>query len=292
MGIVLQNPYAGGKCIWLKGNLHTHTTESDGPLSPQATVDEYARRGYDFLMLSDHDRLVDPSGLDPRGMLLIPGNEITAEGPHILHVGATAYIAPAQDRQANLNAIAADSGFPVVCHPNWLNDFCHCRQELLELWRGYLGIEIYNAVVRRIEGSPLATDRWDQLLGRGRKVWGFANDDTHAGEDFGVAWNVAQCDRREPGAVLDAFRRGRFYASTGVEIQEIHAEGATLSIRADNAQRIVVSSDFAVRRHTVDGAELTYTVPEDPRFAYVRIECWGQGEDMAWTQPFYVTYEE
>ncbi len=49
----MPNPFAQpGE--WLRGNLHTHTTRSDGLLSPQATVDEYARRGYDFLSLTDH----------------------------------------------------------------------------------------------------------------------------------------------------------------------------------------------------------------------------------------------
>src|SRR5262249_52399561 len=37
-----------------KGNLHTHSTRSDGKLSPEEVVAAYRERGYDFLALTDH----------------------------------------------------------------------------------------------------------------------------------------------------------------------------------------------------------------------------------------------
>ncbi len=42
---------------WYKGNLHTHTHKSDGDASPEKVARWYGRHGYDFLTLSDHDRL-------------------------------------------------------------------------------------------------------------------------------------------------------------------------------------------------------------------------------------------
>lgn len=42
----------------LKGNLHAHTTFSDGVLSPHRLVEEYERLGYDFLAITDHDDLI------------------------------------------------------------------------------------------------------------------------------------------------------------------------------------------------------------------------------------------
>ena len=38
---------------WYKGNLHTHTTRSDGKLSPDDTKRFYRSQGYDFLALTD-----------------------------------------------------------------------------------------------------------------------------------------------------------------------------------------------------------------------------------------------
>ena len=48
----------------LRGNLHAHTTYSDGVRSPAALVEEYERRGYDFLAITDHfghENLIEPS---------------------------------------------------------------------------------------------------------------------------------------------------------------------------------------------------------------------------------------
>jgi predicted metal-dependent phosphoesterase TrpH len=45
----------------LRGNLHAHTTFSDGVLAPHRLVEEYERLGYDFLAITDHDDRV-PDG--------------------------------------------------------------------------------------------------------------------------------------------------------------------------------------------------------------------------------------
>ena len=72
---MLENPYSPD-LPWYRGNLHTHTTRSDGKREPQVVVDDYAERGYDFLMISDHDLVTDPRELNPRGMVLIFMNRL------------------------------------------------------------------------------------------------------------------------------------------------------------------------------------------------------------------------
>src|SRR3954451_20942071 len=42
---------------WFKGTLHTHSLWSDGNDYPEMIVDWYARHGYQFLALSDHNTL-------------------------------------------------------------------------------------------------------------------------------------------------------------------------------------------------------------------------------------------
>lgn len=89
MTISLESPcHDGSGTMWLRGNLHTHTTRSDGGLDPQATIRRYAGQGYDFLALSDHDTLADYTRLDPCGMILIPANEISHPGGHLLDINA------------------------------------------------------------------------------------------------------------------------------------------------------------------------------------------------------------
>jgi len=38
---------------WVKGNLHAHTTNSDGKPSPRERMNGYVEQGYDYLCLSD-----------------------------------------------------------------------------------------------------------------------------------------------------------------------------------------------------------------------------------------------
>ncbi len=288
MGRTIESPYLPGPGPWLRGNLHTHTTASDGNLSPQDTVDAYAAMGYDFLAITDHDRVTPLDPLDPKGMTLIPGNEITANGPHMIHVGAPERVEPFRDRQSAIDAANALGGMIVMNHPNWEMHFNHCDQRTLAMLHGYTGIEIYNGVTLRAEGSPLATDRWDMLLIQGRRVWGFANDDNHDDIDRGVGWNVVQSASRSAEAILEALRMGRFYASTGVVIDEIRVEGARIRVFSRNAQAYHVHYDYGCVAARVNGSELDFTVPEDVPWHYVRIECFGPGAGQAWTQPFFL----
>lgn len=288
VNVQLCSPYSNCPLPWLRGNLHCHSTNSDGCSTPQEIVDQYAQQGYDFLAITDHDYLTDPSTLDSRGLVLLAGSEVTAHGPDLLHLDAPRKVMPSADRQQVLAEIAQVGGWAVANHPNWGEAFCHVTQAELERWQGYVGIEIYNAIIRFLAGSPLATDRWDRLLSAGRRVWGFANDDSHAPEHVGKAWNVVQCAERTRTAICDALRCGRFYASTGVVIDEIRTEDHTLYLRAADAEQIVLLSDHGVRRASAEGGQLAYVCPPDAGWTYLRAECYGRGEAMAWTQPFFL----
>ncbi|MCC7191749.1 MAG: CehA/McbA family metallohydrolase [Phycisphaeraceae bacterium] len=298
----ISHPYTdltGGQ--WLRGNLHAHSTRSDGERTPQAVIDDYAARGYGFLMLSDHDILSsrdECAEWSRRGMILIPGNEVSALGPHLLHVDADRYVKPSRYRQEVLNQINAcgigsesngkrGRGFAVINHPNWHGNFDHCSIEQLREWTGYIGVEIFNGVICRLEGSPYATNKWDMLLNEGRRIWGFANDDSHAASgDVELGWNTAYVKERTLDGVIDSLVNGRFYCSTGVTISGIHVNGDRIRIETENAQRIVALKNTAQRFAVADASSIEVTVP--PRSKYVRFECWGPGEKFAWTQPFFI----
>lgn len=288
--------YLKGESRWLRGQLHTHSTGSDGTRPPEVLFDDYSARGYDFVMVSDHDRLTLTDQYRNSGIVLIPGNEISANGPHVLHVNAGKVIAPEADRQSVLDAVGEDVGsFAIMAHPNWLSDFNHCPQERLEALHGYAGIEIYNGVIRRLPGSPNATDRWDRLLGAGRRVWGFANDDSHKEFDVELAWNMVQLPagtETSVDSVVAALSAGSFYASTGVKIDRIAVTGSFIHVTASNAHRILAVVDFGKVIAQADGNALHYRVPDAPDFSYVRIECYGAGEAMAWMQPVFVDVDD
>ena len=62
---------------YFRGNLHGHTTHSDGALSPKEVVEHYQLLGYDFTCLSDHlwsnKDYCAINVLDPRPLKIIFG---------------------------------------------------------------------------------------------------------------------------------------------------------------------------------------------------------------------------
>lgn len=290
MVLTLHSPYLDKHALWIKGNLHAHTTISDGERDPQAVIDDYAARGYHFLMLSDHDLWHDLDRLEARGMTLLSGAEITANGPHLLLVNVGAPVQPLLDRQPVIHKANAAGGLVIVNHPNWDVDFNHCPQERLEQWTGYIGIEVFNGIARRHFGNPYAADRWDRLLSAGRRVWGFAHDDSHAWYDVGMAWNMVQMqtDSHRVEEIVKALREGRFYATTGVTITAVRTVGLSVTVETIDAQRIAAYSRHAARVAVVDGACMSLNVPPDADWGYLRFECYGHGDTIAWTQPIWL----
>ena len=288
----LVNPYARNpntQYRWLKGNLHAHSTRSDGTRAPQTVLDLYANLGYDFVALTDHDVFSNYADLDPKGMILLMGNEVTSFGPHILQIGSTAIAPPNENRQKVIDDILATGGLAVLNHPNWESHWNHYPYELMQKLQGYHGVEIYNGVCFDLEGSPHGIDKWERLLSEGRIVWGYAHDDSHHANQEGRGWNVVQVseDHANPAGILAALKAGNFYASTGVAIDSIETHGTVLRIRAHNAQEIELYGDKAVRLAVARGPEITFDAA-NANATYVRAQLYGQGSAMAWTQPFII----
>lgn len=75
----------------LKGALHTHTTKSDGKLTPDEVLRRYRDLGFDFIALTDHDFLLRPNSYadvpdEFEGMLVFKGVEKTVFARGYLHV--------------------------------------------------------------------------------------------------------------------------------------------------------------------------------------------------------------
>lgn len=75
----------------LKGCLHTHTTCSDGKLSPQEVANAYESKGYDFIAFTDHDYLLKQDYRETyrqvkTDMIILYGIELTVFVNGYLHV--------------------------------------------------------------------------------------------------------------------------------------------------------------------------------------------------------------
>ena len=67
---------------WLRGNLHCHSTNSDGQVSPQERLDGYVNQGYGILCLSDHYTITRVDTVRaPDDFVLIQGAELHPQNP-------------------------------------------------------------------------------------------------------------------------------------------------------------------------------------------------------------------
>jgi hypothetical protein len=276
------DPYAtAGQ--WYKGNLHTHSTASDGKLSPEELLRDYEGRGYDFLAITDHWVVVDPAPLQAlTRMTLIPGFEFgDSDHSHILCLGVReSYAGSHQDV---LNATAALGGVAMLNHPNWIREDYWPPQVMAGL-RYYAGIEIYNSVITRLEGSPFATDDWDTLLSGGLRVWGYANEDAHRAADVGHCFNMVLAPAMTGHELLQAVEKGHCYGSTGLLFDDIGVRGDIIVVKLHEAGEVRFSGPGGQVLSKASGREADFLLGGE---AYVRVEAETASGQRAWSQPFW-----
>ena len=300
---------------WYKGNTHTHTLNSDGDSTPDEVVRWYREHRYHFLVLSDHNFLTPVSGLSAvhaaeGKFLLIPGEEVTdrfGEKPlHVNGLNLRTLVEPqggssvTDTLQRNVTAIRRVEGVPHINHPNfgWA-----IPPDALEAVHDYRLFEIFNGhpEVNNLGGAdaPSLEQMWDRLLTAGRRVYGIAVDDAHHfkrpgdpdASGPGRGWIVVRARALTAESILSAMEAGQFYASTGVELEDVAASDTELRVRVKLRGTTKCRVQFVGEGERVlqesPGPEAAY------RFAghepYVRARVADSNGRLAWVQPVFLT---
>ena len=115
---------------WYKGNLHTHSTNSDGRLSPEEVIGLYREEGYDFLALTDHwfmgEERQEENFLLLSGAEYDVGNNVRDGIYHVVGIGMQKEPKlekgpELQEKQAQLmiDRIHEAGGIAILAHPAW-----------------------------------------------------------------------------------------------------------------------------------------------------------------------------
>jgi hypothetical protein len=299
----LLNPF-GRPGRWYRGVWHCHTTESDGARAAEDVVAWYAGHGYDFLAITDHNRLTAaPRSPAAGGLVLVPGVEVDAGRTgigtafHILGIGlrkmievpreaAARYALPAQTVVDRLRAAGATV---FIAHPYWSGVVA---EDLMPL-RDVAGIEVYNANTDVDIGKGYSGVHWDDCLARRRPLWAAANDDAHWKlADHGKGWTMLRAEALTPESVTAGLASGSFYASTGVVLDDVAFDGETATVRVAEPGAVEVRfvCDTRWGRRVQAGGvplrEASHTLRGRER--YLRIEVAAPDGGMAWTNPLFV----
>lgn len=298
-------PSRGPTLKWYKGNLHTHTINSDGDSAPDAVARWYKEHRYNFLALTDHNYLTDPQGLNSflaarDRFLLITGEEVTAgyEGAPV-HVNALRLrgtIEPAsgasvlQTLQNNVDRVRDAGAVPSLNHPfyKWAIDS--------QTFQGVSGLKLFEI----FNGSPDTNDElglermWDAALSGGTVRYGIAVDDAHVFKRLGPAWSnpgrgwvEVQASELTQEAILGALDRGDFYASTGVKLESLERTAGWLRLRIaqQGDERFRIRFIGKGGRVLAEGSGPTAEYRLQPGDGYVRATVKDSQGRRAWVQP-------
>ena len=263
---LLPNPFAApGR--WFRGNLHAHTTNSDGAMPPERLVQHYFYAGWDFLFITDHWVVTDPpepAQTQAPEITVIRGIEV-ATAARSTETGTTYHVVGLNVQEAlprreghfgpasaqwYVDAIREQGGEAVLAHPYWsgltLRD--------IETLRGHLAIEVYNADTEVHIGRGNAQALWDDLLSHGIPTRGLGVDDCHRpGYDSLRGWTVVRAPDRSADSIMAALRAGHFYASSGPEIDDVRwtpegerggiPYGGRVTVRCSPARAVTLVAD-------------------------------------------------
>jgi hypothetical protein len=297
---------------FLRGNLHTHSTRSDGDSPPAEVYAYYRDHGYAFLALTDHNTRTDPGDYRAEqrpGFVMIPAEEVTTLGAgkpvHVnalcsrRTIGGATFPTVREALGWAVARIKEQDAIALVNHPNFdwtlaADDLPTAHgAELLEVWSGHLYVHSEGDVLR-----PSHEALWTKMLDAGETFAGVAVDDMH---------NLLATDK-EPGArplrgwvevfgaeateaaICEGLRRGRLYASSGPKLLRLAVKGDSMTVAATAAAKVeFIGAEGAVLA-TVDaaaGKEARYKLRGGER--YVRARITDKDGKRAWTQGYAVT---
>ena len=279
---------------FFKGNLHCHTTKSDGRLTPEQAKAFYRERGYDFLALTDHRVLTETTHMED-GLLVLSGIEMDYTLPgeviHIVGIGISEEIMKtdlSRDLQKYIDTVSKLDGRTILAHPAWsLNTVT-----TLSGIQGISAAEIYNSV----STYPWNGDRADSsnvldaAAAHGTFYNFVASDDSHwYNGEAGRSFTMIQADELTQESLFEAFDAGRFYCSQGPLIKQISVDDQKIAVDCTPVERVIFYSNRPwAKDRCVTGSGITsaaYDLAAHEGDTYIRIQLMDAEGRSAWSNP-------
>lgn len=288
-----------------RGNIHTHSNNSDGDMPPEEVARAYEQHGYDFLSITDHFSarydypITDTTPFRSETFTTLLGVELHApalengEAWHIVAVGLPANFAPttANETGPELAARAREAGaFIGIAHPAWYG----LTLDDIRSVEAAHAIEVYNetCVMHNDRG-----DSWyvtDLLLSEGRRYTAYGSDDAHFRQErpdvFG-AWVMVRAGSLDPDALLASLKAGHYYTSQGPILHDVYIDEdkREISIRCSPAASVYVTGRASTYAHSHGRGITSAAFPLD-RFGngYCRVTVVDAGGKKAWSNPIWL----
>lgn len=317
-----------GEGNWYKGNLHCHSTNSDGKLSPKEVVKLFRENGYSFLCFSEHDIYTDyRNEFNSEDFIILPGLEASANlldetgkfrlKVHHIHgiLGTDKMQQEAKHKFEHLQRRTVkkyygkwdgakvaqelademkDSGMITTYnHPIWSRVSFEEFSNIDGLW----ALEIFNYNTVNESNTGYDETYWDKILRNNKKLLAFASDDNHNEGLFDDACGgfiVVKSEKLEHNAIINNMLKGNYYSSSGPIIEDWGIKNGVAYIKCEKVYRI----DFIVGNYVNDGVSIiSNTLNNELSYGeyklkghetYVRVKCSDIYGKTAWSNPIYL----
>jgi hypothetical protein len=282
---------------WYFGELHSHSSHSDGRHEMAEIADRASRCGLDFLALTDHNTMSAHPVPPGAPIIIVPGFELTTfhghhpvygvdemvpwhEGGRVVPLGE---IAPRVRAAGGIVGVAHPfvPGDPLCTGCRMVDDLAPESFDLVEVWY-------------RRWGSPgsdnqAGYDLWNRLWAAGHHKTAVAARDWHGPEQEGpfpgaLPLTGVFAHDATPAAIVDGLRSGRVILSRG-PIADLTAGEANLSVGIERLDRPaelrLYRSGTVLMRRRIDGDVAIDLKPPGP--GYYRAELWDGDEPLTLT---------
>jgi hypothetical protein len=211
---------------WYKGELHAHSTESDGKFPVDTVIQAAIDAELDYFALTDHFTTSQWRKLAPLvndRMVLLHSCEITSHQGHANLHGLREWVDVYVDRpEWSMNqaadAVHAQDGLFCVNHPfsgdlGWRShDFDWQRADLMEIYHNLEGAN-----------NQFHAPLWDHHLRLGRRIVGVGGIDSHnpfeGTHKLGQLVTWVHAPELSERGIVEGLRRGKVYVSRGPEVR-------------------------------------------------------------------------
>ncbi|MBQ3493227.1 MAG: PHP domain-containing protein [Clostridia bacterium] len=310
---------------FFKANLHCHTVNSDGKMTPEQVKAHYKTHGYSIVAFTDHNKFINHKHLNDNDFLAIGGIEnafhfyekngvatrtrtchlnFYAKNPETAEYITEEMIYSIGNINAYIKKMTNSGWLCTLNHPAWSQQ----PTEDVNAIQGITAMEVYNNGCEVLYNCGKSQDYFRSYLANGNRIFSVATDDNHCSLDengevpfnddsLGGYINISMPSLTYEN-FIDAFENGRFYPSTGVEIKELYIDEDTdeLVIECSPVQTVIIKgttcSSRGVTRICTKGNDVTSArismsgIRE--KYPHFTVELRTTDGKIAYSQPYYL----
>lgn len=198
----------------LKVDFHTHSADDPKDyisFSSEDLIDRAVQLGYDALAITNHDIVTDRPGLEryaeARGILLIPGVELTLSGKHVVVVNPPFTQNPGLTALEELREIRNDTSLVIAPHPFYPGFKC-LWSKLVEHIDAFDAIEFSFFYSRLINRNAPAVD-----VARASRKPLVGSSDCHNIWQVGFTYSLVEAEKNI-ASIIAAVKEGKIELGT------------------------------------------------------------------------------